>query len=259
MGKLETRRQEIVKILAETPLITVTELAETLHVTMQTIRKDLAALETEHKVMRIHGGAALMDRDEAAVPYSLRKKISSEGKRKIAHAARTLIMDGDSLLLESSTTNAALCEALLEMPELLKTLVIVTNSMYIAQCLEMGNLCDRMLLLGGWSRASEHCTMGSFVIDTVDKIRVDKAFLSGAALSGQFTLSAYYEHDMQFQQHAIACANQTFLLLDKSKYPRSGVMRVATMDKMDCLITDIRFSEKEQKTLREIGVKLILV
>ncbi len=257
MEKVKARREEILKLLETAPMIPVSELAALLGVTKETVRKDLAALEEQGLAVWRHGGAALTERSTAPIPYALRESFHKEGKRRIAKAACALVQEGDSLLLESSTTIMALCQELLERAELLRTLTVITNSFYIAQLFEMGSLVRRFFFLGGWLTASEKATQGRYTYESLGRFHPDKAFLSGAALNEKMQLTAYYENDMCFQRESIQCAKSAVLLLDKAKYPAAGLFTVGDMSQVQHLVTDAEFSQHQQELLRKLGVNLI--
>ena len=247
------------EILSQVPLVTVAELSEELNVTMETIRKDLNYLEESGQVVRIHGGAALVERDNLEIPYDKRKLIRSKEKELVAREAAKLVREGDSVLLESSTTVVALCQALVEQEELLKTLVVVTNSFTIAQMLKMGELCGQLFFLGGWIRPTESASQGSLTNSQLRKFHLNKAFLSGAALGGDLILSSYYENDMQFQKCAMECAEEVVLMLDSSKYPKAGIMTVGPVDIADYLVTNICFDKEIKEEILSKHVKLVEV
>lgn len=257
MDKVEIRRRSILKILEAEPIVPVAKLADSLHVTMETIRKDLDALEQEGQIARIRGGASLVNQKPHPIPYIQRQEFHRTGKMQVARAACQLVGEGESLLLEASTTNVAFCRELLVQRELLKTLTVVTNSLYIAQLFELGELVDQLFILGGWIRPTEGATRGAFINECLDKFRLDKVFLGGAALDDEMNLSAYYEEDMLFQQRAIQRARTAVLLLDKGKYPSSGLYAVSDLEAIQYLVTDTEFNEEELAILREKRVELI--
>lgn len=259
MGKLTERRERILKILENKQLTTVTDLSEELNVTTETIRKDLLQLENSGKIVRIHGGAALSNSSQELIPYNIRQNLNSERKQKVAACAADLIRKGEIVLLESSTTTAALCQELLKKPELLKTLTIITNSFYIVQCLKMGELCSRVFFLGGWMSTTESATYGSSTVEMLNAIRVNKAFLSGAAMNRKLELTTYFERDMLFQQAAIKYADETVLMLDSGKYPATGALTVAPMSDFRYFVTDIRFSREKKNLFKEWEVRLFEV
>ena len=251
MEKVKARQEKILAMMESAPVTQVVDLANDLNVTMETIRKDLDVLEKQGLIVRIRGGAALTHRNTHSIPYEIRTSIHRAGKILIAKAACSLIEEGDSVLLEGSTTNMALCREMLLQPELLKTLTIITNSIYIAQLFEMGKLVKGIFLLGGWIIPTEGATQGSFTNAGLQNFYIDKAFLGGAALNEDMQLSAYYENDMQFQRHAIRCARKVILLLDQGKYPITSLYAVSDLREIDCLITDAHLNAEAVRLLEE--------
>ena len=57
----EERRAEIAKLVASARRVNGAELARRYEVTMETVRRDLAALEAEGKLRRVHGGAVTVE------------------------------------------------------------------------------------------------------------------------------------------------------------------------------------------------------
>lgn len=259
MNKAEERYIEIIEILKNNPIVTVAELAERLSVSPETIRKDLNYLAEQKEIVRIHGGAALASETAGSPPFSSRKTMRQREKRMLAEAACGLIEPGDSLIIESSTTMVELARVLLEQPELLKTLVIVTNSFHVAALFEMGRLCARMFFLGGWLNPEEQSAQGQFTSSQLKSFHVDKCLLSGAALGRNMQLSSYYEDDMMFQKQAMKCATQKILLVEAGKYPSSAILSVAPIGVFDSVVTNIDFDRDSMERLETSGTRLLYV
>lgn len=255
--KIKSRRNEIIRILESTPIASTSMLVSYFGVSKETIRKDLQDLERAGTVALVRGGASLVRKTPSPIPYQQRQELHHAEKAQVARAASRLVQEGDSLLLESSTTTEAFCRELLQDLALLKTLTVVTNSIYIAQMFGLGELVDRLFLLGGWIRPSEGASHGTFIDECLDKLLLDKAFLSGAALDDRLILSAYFVEDMVFQQKAIRRAKRSIILLDKGKYPSSGIYYVDDLESVDCLVTDTKFSDRELAVLKEKHVELV--
>lgn len=257
MGKLNSRREQILRILEKKQLTTVAELSEQLEVTTETIRKDLLCLEHAGKIVRIHGGRRWPTMRRILPlqhPQELKqqRKAESGGEGGGANPGEGQHPSGEQYHHGGSVS----C-SLLERPELLKTLTVVTNSFYIAQCLKSGQLCMRLLFLGGWVSETEASTLGTITTDMMQLVRVNKAFLSGAALNRKLELTAFYERDMLFQQKALEHADETILLLDSTKYPASGVLAVALVKEFSCLVSDISFPKEQLESIRDSGVLLV--
>ena len=248
MNKAEERYQEIIEILKENPIVTVADFAERLSVSMETIRKDLNILSEQGKIVRVHGGAALAGNTEMASPFQFRGK-----------EAVKLIQKGDTLIIESSTTTAEFVKELVKVPELLKTLTIVTNSIHILTLVEMGKLCKRVFLLGGWINEREGATKGQFMAEQLKSFHVDKCILSGAALGKNLILSSYYESDMHFQKLAMESAGETILLLEAGKYPEAAVFSVTAATNFDYMVSNVPFKKEDKERFAAAGLHLIYV
>jgi len=81
------------------------ELCSTLEVTPATIRRDPAALEDEGCARPLHGGAGVLEcRAQVSASYETLARSNSDEKDAIAREAEKLILDGDTVFLEGSTT-----------------------------------------------------------------------------------------------------------------------------------------------------------
>jgi DeoR/GlpR family transcriptional regulator of sugar metabolism len=256
--KAERRHKEILHLLSSVPIASVAELSQALEVSIETIRKDLEYLSTAGQVLKVHGGVALVDSQETRSPYNLRSVLNTDKKYRIAKAAATLIEAGDSLILESSTTTVELFRVLLQDAELLKTLVIITNSFKIVSlCEEAGSCCQRLFFLGGWANTGEHCTRGQFTTSSLGHFHVNKAFLSGAALNDDFMLTGYYDDDVAFQKQALAVAKTAVLLIDNSKFGKSAIQVVQSLSAFQYMVTDTEFSTEIIRDIENRGTRIL--
>lgn len=257
ISKLDKRRNEILSILSEVPISSTQQLAERTNVSSETIRKDLDALADKGMIIKVHGGVALASGNPNEIPFDLRASRNSDKKRAIAQKAFSLIRPNDTILLESCTTNLELARELIGSPELLETLIIVTNSFSIASILDGGKKCKRMFFLGGWVNPSQYSALGHKTALMLQDFYVSKAFLSGAALSSEFMLTAYYQDDVDFQKNALSAAEKVILMIDSSKFGQTAVFSVCDLIPFDYLITDRQFSREELSRLKAANTKYI--
>jgi DeoR family transcriptional regulator, fructose operon transcriptional repressor len=121
----EERRFRIREILSTQRTVAASELARMLSVTGVTIRRDLAAMEAAGVLVRSHGGAVSRTSTTAykgSFDYLL--GVNMAGKQAIAREATGLILDGDTIFLEGSTTVYELARHLVRRSRL----NVVTNS-----------------------------------------------------------------------------------------------------------------------------------
>ena len=121
----EERRIFIRERLATHRTVTAIELVKELGVAMATIRRDLAILETEGALVRSHGGAVSKSSSADFQPsYQVQQNTNRAEKKAIAAAAKSLILDGEIVFLEGSTTVFELAGLLTRYAHL----TVVTNS-----------------------------------------------------------------------------------------------------------------------------------
>ena len=99
--KIEIRREKILRQLALSGKISVSELSVLLEVTPVTIRSDLTDLEREGKLLRVQGGAIPVPK--AGEGSTAPQVVNAERKRAIGEAVTRLVRDGDTLFINSGT------------------------------------------------------------------------------------------------------------------------------------------------------------
>ena len=98
------RHHIIMDLLSRTGVVELQSLVQRTKSSESTIRRDLALLEEQGLLKRIHGGATLPSSkiDEPNMHDKSSKNIQE--KRLIAEAAASLIRDGDCIYLDAGTT-----------------------------------------------------------------------------------------------------------------------------------------------------------
>ena len=119
------RRRVITERIRATGQVVVSALSAEFQVSEETIRRDLEFLEKEGIATRIYGGAVLQGNDHSAPPYSIRKNTNIEPKVSIARKLSELVRDGDTLMVDESSTAAYAIRALRQK----KNITLITNSL----------------------------------------------------------------------------------------------------------------------------------
>jgi DeoR/GlpR family transcriptional regulator of sugar metabolism len=85
----QSRKQQILQILAEEKQVMSGELSQRFNVSEDSIRRDLRELAAEGKLQRVHGGALPVS--AAIAPIETRKSVQIASKQAVARAAAALI------------------------------------------------------------------------------------------------------------------------------------------------------------------------
>jgi DeoR family transcriptional regulator, fructose operon transcriptional repressor len=224
----EERRFRIREILSRERTVSASELIRTLGVTAATVRRDLAALEKEGVLLRSHGGAVSRTSSTNFQPsYEAVGRNNRAEKQAIAREAERLILDGETVFLEGSTTVYELARRLLHR----NRLTVITNSPPILDELQRSQHVS-VISTGGELQKDVFYLSGVWAQRALSEIRVDKAVLESARVS--------------------------IALADHGKFGNQGFAYVGPVTDIDILVTDSATPAQYLRPIREAGVELIL-
>jgi DeoR family glycerol-3-phosphate regulon repressor len=226
------RQEQILALLGARGKAAISVLAEEFSVSDETIRRDLKLLSADGMVEKFHGGVRLpIPRTEA--PFD--RRLSENAAAKAAIAARTSqhIRDGATLLLDNSSTACFLAQELARR----EPMTILTISLEVAQILNAGSSQHRVILPGGELRKSDRTLTGANTISYLSSFSPSYFVMSvvaGAAGGCQdFDL-----FEVEFKRVMNERADETILMMDSSKFSKSGLIQVCDWDDIDVLVTD---------------------
>lgn len=231
----EERQQAIAGLVAQRGRLAVTAVAERFGVTTETVRRDLAVLERAGMLRRVHGGAVPTGALTVVEPgLGERRGTRTDHKRRIAAAAQALVPDVDgSLILDGGSTTAALAEML----PADRRLLVVTNSVPISYRLTVTPGVS-LHVLGGRVRGITQTAVGESTVAAMADLRVDVVFLGANGVSPTHGFSTPDETEAASKRAMVRAAQRVVVLADSSKLGREHLVRFATVDDVDVLVTD---------------------
>nr|WP_277626270.1 DeoR/GlpR family DNA-binding transcription regulator [Arsenicicoccus piscis] len=234
--RVKVERHEAVLVALRTQgMCSVPGLAATLAVSEATVRRDLAELEQQGRLQRVHGGATAVDpmhRPEEPVPFARVVLNAKRQKEAIARRAAALVADGDVVLLDIGTTTMLLARALRG-----REITVVTSSLAVLDELRHDDHVE-VILLGGVVRRSYHSLVGVLTEDALRQVRASIAFLgaSGINAAGEFLDTTVVE--VPVKRAMMRAADRTVLLADHTKVPGHGTIVVGSLALVDTVVTD---------------------
>lgn len=250
----EERRFRIREILSARRAVIASELCEKLGVTPVTIRRDLAALEAEGVLVRSHGGAvSRMSSTNFQPAYESLLSIHSEEKEAIARKAESLIMDGDTVFLEGSTTVYELALLLAHRSHL----IVVTNSPTIV-CQLQRSTGVTVMCTGGDLQKDTFYLSGEWASHALSEIRVNKAVLGVSAIDPSYGVSTARQAEAQVKKAIAKAARTSIALADNSKFGKQGFAYVGPVTDIDVLVTDSRTDPKYLQELSDAKVEVLI-
>jgi len=240
--------------------VSVADLARTLDVTGETIRRDLDALEAAGALRRVHGGAV---RRGSGVELALaeRQHRNSAAKRAIARAALALIPTRvpGSIALDAGTSTGALAELLADWRPATGNAVldVITNAIPLVGVLQ-GNDALAVHAIGGVVRSTTSAAVGAATVEGFARVRPDLAFIGANGISAGFGLSTPDEREAAVKAAIVRCARRTVALVDASKHGDESLIRFAELADIDTLITDAAPPPDLARALAAADVELVV-
>lgn len=255
----EERRRQIASQTAVEGRVNVTELSERFDVTAETIRRDLAVLNREGVVHRVHGGA-VASQSFQTTEFTLDDRLRSAptAKSAIARAALAYVPDNyGSIFLDAGTTINALADLIGQSPTM-KNLSIVSNSLPIALSLANAG-AQEVQLLGGTVRAITQAVVGDTALRTMALLRADVAFIGTNALTLDHGLSTADAQEAAIKSAFVTNAHKVIVLCDSSKLGTDYLVSFAPISEIDVVITDSGAPESFVQSLREHEIEVVVV
>lgn len=247
------RKNEILATLQKEQRVLVAELSKKYNVTEETIRRDLEKLEKEGFVKKTYGGAVLNTNTSLDLPLRIREKTNKKEKLIISKMVSNLIEDGDSIMLDSSSTSLMIARNLKQ----LKNITVITNSVEVLIELA-GSKGVNVISTGGTLRYSSLSLVGKNAEKTLKNFYVDKAILSCKGIDLEKGITESNEAEAEVKNAMRACAKTTILAIDSSKFDNISFVKVTALTKGDIVVTDKAVSDKWLQHFEKNGVQLIV-
>lgn len=245
-----SRRQALLDLLRKQSGLRVPELARVLKVSEGTVRNDLDALESQGRLTRVHGGAILNKNDQFLNnSFRLRSQVNLAAKLAIAREAAVLVQDGDSVMLDASSTAYFFAQALSERSKLR----VVTNGFEAARELAQ-NSSNNVFLIGGVVNNDSSSVTGLLSERIIEELCVQKAFLSCSGFSLERGMTEVHFSEAQLKRKAIESSQQVIALIDSSKLGKEDLTPFARPNQIAHLITDSRLTSEWATKLKDAGV-----
>ncbi len=249
------RRREIVALVHSGGSAKVSDLARSLDVTEETIRRDLRDLADQGQLIRTHGGALALETDDgrADLPYHHRITIDQPQKIAIATEALRLIKPGQIIALDASSTT---CELAYRLPD--QPLTVVTNSLVICSALARKTSITTVCT-GGRLDPTALAFHGPHAERAIDAHNIHHAFISCRGIEPARGLSEASDTHAAMKLGFMNAAQHTTLLADPSKLGLASAVFFAPPTAADLLITNQSNDRRAKQTLtqlRNMGIKI---
>lgn len=250
----EERQEAIVERARGKGRVEVASLASALGVSLETVRRDLGALEKQGMLRRTHGGAVPVERVRFEPEVSERQSECVAEKARIAEAALEFVPERGTVALDAGTTTAALAELLPGGREL----TVLTNCLPIASTLAL-NPTVKVVISGGRVRARTLAAVDDAAARFLEEFSPEVAFLGANGVSAGRGLTTPHEAEAAAKRAFVRGAGRVVALADHTKVGRDHFVRFARPEEVDVLITDTGLDEAAADELERSGMEVLRV
>lgn len=136
-------------------------------------------------------------------------------------------------MVGAGTTTQELARRLARVPGL----TVVTNSLLVAQALAHANRVE-VVMTGGTLRGSNYALVGSGAEQSLQGLRVSRAFLSGSGLTAERGLSTSNMLSASVDRALVQAAAEVVVLADHTKLGTDTMFQTVPTDVITRLVTD---------------------
>jgi DeoR/GlpR family transcriptional regulator of sugar metabolism len=247
----EQRHQYILSQVAKNGALSVGELVRELHVSRETIRRDLNVLAGRGLIVTTHGGALSSDRREPDL--DVREAANADAKRAIGARAARFVPDGASLIIDSGSTTQAVARALTDRHRL----TVYTNDWRVALLLGRRN-DNRVTLLGGELSDQEDATFGLDTVQQLAQYHADFAFLGAGGITPDAWLTDYSRMAAEVRSRMIGAANMAVVVADHSKFGRVTPVRIDGFESVRYVVTELAPERAVSKAIAARGPEMVI-
>lgn len=232
--------------------VLLTDLADILKVSIDTVRRDIKELDDLKELRKVHGGAV----SNGFNIYTDRKREIYELSNKaiIAQKGISLINKGDVILMSGGSTNIEFAKLL---PEKLD-LTFFTPSLPMAiELLNNVSKNDEVIFVGGKLCGESQLATGGNSIAILSEIKADICFLGTGYLHSEEGITEIDWEIAQMKKAMIKASKQVVSLTISEKLNTSNRYKICDINALDLLITELDPNSTILNKYQEKGIKLL--
>ena len=246
------RRNQILERLQREKRVVVASLSEEFRVSEETIRRDLEKLEKDGYATKTYGGAVIRENSTLDLPYTVRKNTNVEGKQQIAMLIAGLIEDGDSLMLDASSTAVFVAREIRRK----RNITVITNSLEVL--IELAETRGwKVLSTGGTMKEGSLAFTGHQSEKMLSGYHVDKSVFSCKGLDIDRGMTDASDSFAELKRTMMHCSGLRILAADCSKFDVISFAEIGSMEDVDIIVTDREPDERWKQFFQAQNIRMI--
>ncbi|MBV6824658.1 DeoR/GlpR family DNA-binding transcription regulator [Pseudomonas sp. PD9R] len=247
------RRQKILLILERDGKVMASELSQHFAVSEDTIRRDLAELDSAGLVQRVHGGALPRPKDTGK-DYFTRIGETDETRTRLARLAVKLIQDGQIVMFGSGTTILQIARSL---PLDISITAITASPMTAVALTEYKGI--KVILAGGQLNSATMSAGGHEALRLLKGIKADLLFTGVCAIHPDIGITSPHFDEVPVKQAMLDCASHVIAVTTADKLGAVEPFVVAPCSRVHTLITERHVATGNVEDYRTLGIEVVQV
>lgn len=234
---ISDRQEQIMNILNERIFISVNELSKLVFTSPSSIRRDLTYLQNNGLVKRSYGGVSLPQTLSGVASFHDRTHKNIKEKRIIAQKASGFLEDGQTIIVDSSSTATFLLPYISKK----KNVCLFTNNLSTAlNAIELG---INTHCLGGQSINGSVVLGGPQTYKALSDIKANILFFSSQSIDAGGNISDSTESENYVRRLMLDSAEKSIFLCDSEKFNKTSVYKLCNIEEVDTAIFGNEFKE----------------
>lgn len=236
--------------------VSLDNLVNTFHVSMNTVRRDIASLLERGNVRKVYGGVCAIPKvsPEPVAPISIRASENSSEKEIIGRRAANLVKDHSSIFLDSGSTTEKIIPYLADKQDI-TVITYSLSAMYEASKYPS----IRLVALGGVYSPDTDSFVGLSTAKNTTGMQIDIVFLAASSITiqGGLANNNYLEAEIKRSVLNQNTGKVIVAMADHSKFEKSSIFSFCPIDSLNAIVTDQAPSEELLKKLTAMNIECI--
>lgn len=244
----EERKEMLLKQINLHTRVYLGDLANTLNVSEDTIRRDINELADEGKLIKIRGGAMSKAYHHTS---AVQETYGHQDKRTIAEKCLPLLQNGMLILIGGGTTIRELIKLI---PADLRATFVTVNPLTAVELMDKPNL--EIIMVGGQISRYSQMSVGGEVYQRLSEFRADLCIIGTNAIDARSGLTDSDWETVQAKKAMIQASAKVAVLAIAEKLNSVMRMKIADLYQIDYLITELPAESPQLAPYRAGNVQL---
>ncbi|WP_350285278.1 DeoR/GlpR family DNA-binding transcription regulator [uncultured Croceitalea sp.] len=246
----EERQRTILNEVELHNRVLLTDIAEKLDVSIDTVRRDVKELDTENRLRKVHGGAVSL----GFANYSPARNnvYALEEKTVIAEKAVQLLKDNSVILIDGGTTCLELARLL---PPKIQLTCFTLSLAVASELLNKPNV--ETIFIGGKLSKDSQIAIGPNTIHNLSEIKVDYAFIGTGYVDADYGLTEFDWDIVQTKKAVIGASKKPVLLCISEKLNSQHRYKTCEINSIDTMITELVPDHQLLQSFKNQNIRLL--